>query len=92
MAKTLDEHSKDYPVKQKTLNMERLIGTPTKRQMIVICATTLLLILIALIKTNFITDDGISNRQYLIFGALTFAGLAISITSIVLYRAGKKSG
>jgi hypothetical protein len=69
--------------------MKRLISTPTKKQVIVICSITLFLFLRTLIATNFLTDDGFSNRQYLIFGALTFAGLAISITSIIVYRVGK---
>jgi uncharacterized membrane protein len=69
--------------------MKQMIGTPTKRQVIVNCSITIFLFLLTLTKTNFLTDDEFSNRQYLIFGALTFAGLVISITSFMLYRAGK---
>ncbi len=60
---------------------------PTKNQVILICSLMTFLFLRLLVISDFLTSDRFSNRQYLIFGILMMTGLAISVVSIVIYRA-----
>jgi|LakMenEpi03Aug12_release.lakeMendotaPanAssembly.Ray.scaffolds.fasta_scaffold3144375_1 hypothetical protein len=60
---------------------------PTKNQAILICSLMTFLFLRLLVITDFLTSDKFSNRQYLIYGVLMATGFAISIASIVIYRA-----
>ncbi|MBN8652273.1 MAG: hypothetical protein J0L67_12635 [Cytophagales bacterium] len=70
--------------------MKTFLITPTKSQLL-ICSLTVFLFLRLLSTTEFLTSEKYSNRQYSIFGILTLAAFAISITAVMLYRA-KKSG
>lgn len=73
-------------LKQEYKNMNTWIKTPTKNQVIIICSLTGFLFLRLLVNSDFLTSDRYTNKQYLIFGLLTIAGFAISMTSILLYR------
>lgn len=67
--------------------MKTWTNTPTKNQVLLNCSLMTFLFLRFLIMTDFLTSDRFSNRQYLIFGMLMAAGFAISITTVILYRA-----
>lgn len=69
--------------------MKPWIITPTKNQVLLICAVTVFLFFRLLVTTDFLIDEKFSNRQYLIFGAIMLLGFVISAIAIILYRAKK---
>ncbi len=62
---------------------------PTKKQLILLSAITLCLILYPMVSIFF--GEDFSNRQYLIFGGLAFLGLVNLIIAVGLYKSKKQS-
>lgn len=63
---------------------------PTKKQLIFVTAITVYQFVRIMVNTNFLTAD-LSNRQYLILGALTLLGFVNLILAVVFYKAKQKA-
>lgn len=69
--------------------MKTSISAPNKKQVILIVSVAVFLFARVLINTDFLTNEEFSNRQYLIFGAITLGLFLTSVAAIILYYAKK---
>jgi hypothetical protein len=69
--------------------MRTYISSPTKNQVIWICLITMFCFLRVLISTDFLTNENLTNRQYLIYGILTLLGFGNVIAAILFYHLRK---